>query len=196
MKILFHHRTISADGQAIHIDELTSALRNRGHEVIVIGPGGREDRRPGQDDGMVKALRRYLPRALYELLEISYSLVAYRRLKTAYRRHRPDILYERANLFLPVGVRLKRRYELLLPEGQFSDRPGAPRPGRDRSRDRVAAGHASEPPEELLHSGIRWPRRCGAALDRRSPPPARADDLGHQHLRARDHQAFEDRAAV
>ncbi len=112
MKILFHHRTASADGQAVHIDELTSALRNRGHEVIVVGPGGREDRRPGQDEGMVKALRRYLPRALYELLEISYSLVAYRRLKTAYRRHRPDILYERANLFLPVAVWLKRRYEL------------------------------------------------------------------------------------
>ncbi len=112
MKILFHHRTASADGQAVHIDELTSALRNLGHEVIVVGPGGREDRRPGQDDGMVKALRRYLPRALYELLEISYSLVAYRRLKTAYRRHRPDILYERANLFLPVAVWLKRRYEL------------------------------------------------------------------------------------
>ena len=112
MKILFHHRTASVDGQAVHIEELTSALRNCGHEVIVAGPGSREDRRPGQDDGMVKALRRYLPRALYELLEISYSLVAYRRLKTAYRRHRPDILYERANLFLPVAVWLKRRYEL------------------------------------------------------------------------------------
>lgn len=112
MRILFHHRTASADGQAVHIDELTSALRNRGHEVIIVGPGGHDGRGPGQDDDMVKTLRRYLPRALYELLEISYSLVAYRRLKTAYRRHRPDILYERANLFLPVGVRLKRRYEL------------------------------------------------------------------------------------
>ncbi len=112
MKFIFHHRTVSADGQAIHIEELTSALRKAGHEVIVVGPERDKSRGLDRSSTEVTALRRYLPRALYELLELSYSLVAFRRLEAAYRRHQPDIIYERAYLFLPVGVRLKRKYGL------------------------------------------------------------------------------------
>ncbi len=112
MKILFHHRTMSLDGQAVHIDELTSALRNLGHEIIVVGPESRCRRDIGQDNGQLPALRRHLPRVLHELLELSYSLVAYSRLKAAYRLYRPDVLYERGNLFLPAGVWLKRKYGL------------------------------------------------------------------------------------
>jgi hypothetical protein len=29
MKILYHHRTLSRDGQSVHIDELVRALRDR-----------------------------------------------------------------------------------------------------------------------------------------------------------------------
>ena len=110
MKFLYHHRTVSTDGQAIHIEELTGALRKSGHEVIVVGPGVKESRDHGQDDYRVAALRRYLPRVLYELLELFYSLLAYRRLESSYRKHRPDILYERGNLFSPAGIWLKRKY--------------------------------------------------------------------------------------
>lgn len=112
MKILFHHRIASADGQAVHIDELTSALRRAGHEVVVVGPGGSKGRSIGQSSQRVTTFKRYLPRALYELLELSYSLVAYYRLRAAYLKFAPDVLYERANLFSPAGVWLKRRYRL------------------------------------------------------------------------------------
>ena len=37
MKILYHHRTASKDGQAVHIEELIGALRE-GHEVRVVAP--------------------------------------------------------------------------------------------------------------------------------------------------------------
>ena len=38
MKILYHHRTASKDGQAVHIEEMIEALRALGHEVRVVAP--------------------------------------------------------------------------------------------------------------------------------------------------------------
>ena len=45
MRILYHHRTASKDGQAVHIEEMIAALRGLGHEVRVVAPdiGGRQD---------------------------------------------------------------------------------------------------------------------------------------------------------
>jgi glycosyltransferase involved in cell wall biosynthesis len=112
MKILYHHRTGSKDGQAVHIEELTAALRKLGHELIIVGPAMTARQGFGTQSGLVARLKRHLPRALYELLELSYALIAYIRLERAYRRTRPDVLYERSSLFMPAGVWLKRRYRL------------------------------------------------------------------------------------
>jgi glycosyltransferase involved in cell wall biosynthesis len=112
VKILYHHRVRSKDGQAVHIEELVAALRRRGHEVIVSAPAGSDGAAFGSDAGLVAVLKRRLPLALYELLEFAYSWIAYARLRAAYRRHRPDVLYERYNLYLLAGARLHRRYRL------------------------------------------------------------------------------------
>ncbi len=112
MKILYHHRTGSTDGQAVHIEELMTALKALGHEIIKVAPGGSEEQDFGEENALVATLKRNLPQAVYELMEFSYSLVAYRRLKKAYLENRPDVLYERSNLFLLSGVWLKRRYKL------------------------------------------------------------------------------------
>jgi glycosyltransferase involved in cell wall biosynthesis len=114
MKILYHHRTRSKDGQAVHIEELIAALRRLGHEVVVVAPPAMDGAEFGDDAGLVATLKRMLPHALYELLEVGYSAVAYRRLRRAYLEHRPDVLYERYNLFLLAGVWLKRRYGIKL----------------------------------------------------------------------------------
>ena len=110
MRILYHHRTASRDGQAVHIEELTAALRTLGHDLIVVGPKATASRSFGTEGKIVPSLKRYLPRGLYELMEFSYAIVAYLRLRNAYLRHRPDVLYERSSLFMPAGVWLKRRY--------------------------------------------------------------------------------------
>ncbi len=110
MRILYHHRTASKDGQAVHIEELTAALRKLGHDLIVVGPKATASRSFGTEGRVVPSLKRYLPRVLYELMEFSYAVVAYHRLRSAYLRHRPDVLYERSSLFMPAGVWLKRRY--------------------------------------------------------------------------------------
>jgi glycosyltransferase involved in cell wall biosynthesis len=108
MKILYHHRIGSKDGQVVHIEELIHALRQLGHEVIVVGPPSFDRASFGDDAGVIATLKRLLPAALYELLELGYSLPAFRRLWRAYRRERPDALYERYNLYLLAGLWLKR----------------------------------------------------------------------------------------
>jgi glycosyltransferase involved in cell wall biosynthesis len=124
MRILYHHRTASRDGQAVHIDEMIAALRGLGHEVVVVCPGSSagpsaaaaNDHSPGMggESGWVAGLRRALPRAAYELLELAYSLVAYRKLMRAARQFRPEVIYERYNLFLLAGAMASRRLRLPL----------------------------------------------------------------------------------
>ena len=112
MRILYHHRTASKDGQAVHIEELIQALRDLGHEVRVVAPSaGAESPQGamGAEVGCVRRLRDKLPKAVYELLELGYSLLAYQRLARAAREFRPDVIYERYNLYLLAGLLLKWR---------------------------------------------------------------------------------------
>jgi glycosyltransferase involved in cell wall biosynthesis len=103
MKFLYHHRTFANDGSAVHIDGLVGALRDLGHVVIVIGPviAKRDVGAVGGDFG--GRLRRALPRWLYELGELTYNLPEWLRLQAAIARHRPDVIYQRYNLYLFSG---------------------------------------------------------------------------------------------
>lgn len=112
MKILYHHRIGSKDGQFVHIEELTGALARRGHEVVIVGPRAVESDAFGAEAGLIDWLKRVLPGFLYELAELAYAVPAYLRLRRAVRQHAPDCLYERYNLFLPCGVWLKKRHGL------------------------------------------------------------------------------------
>ncbi|WP_189044288.1 glycosyltransferase family 4 protein [Aliidongia dinghuensis] len=105
MKILYHHRTRAADGCRVHIEEMIASLRGLGHEVLVVAPRqSRVEPSESKGTGWVPWLRQKLPRACAELLEFGYSLYAFARLYAAYRRFRPDALYERYNLYTPTGV--------------------------------------------------------------------------------------------
>ena len=110
MKILYHHRTVSKDGQDVHITELINAFCAQGHEVVVVSPPTREEAAFGDGGGRFDLIKKLIPPALYEVLEFFYSFVAYRRLRGAYIRHQPDFLYERYSLFLMAGKWLKARY--------------------------------------------------------------------------------------
>lgn len=112
MKILYHHRIRSKDGQFVHVEELTNALRRAGHELVFVGPKAIENDDLGADAGLVAWLKRHLPQFVYELLELSYSLLDFVRLVRAIRRHRPECMYERYNLLLPSGVWASRLFDL------------------------------------------------------------------------------------
>lgn len=108
MKILFHHRIASLDGQAVHMNELVEALRAQGHEVVIIGPRATAQLQFGGSARAIDILKRRLPRAAYEVLELGYNLVVLARLHRALARHRPDAVYERYNLFTLAGSWLCR----------------------------------------------------------------------------------------
>lgn len=112
MKILYHHRIASKDGQFVHIEELTHALKKRGHEIVMVGPTMMDKDQFGSEGGLVPWLKRHMPGFVYELMEFAYAWVAYRKLVRAVNEHRPDCLYERYNLYMPAGVWLKRRFKL------------------------------------------------------------------------------------
>ncbi len=119
MKILYHHRTASKDGQAVHIEEMIHSLRELGHEVRVVAPGQGDPAQGhagsmGGKVGWVHRLRANVPKALYELMEFGYSWLAYRRLLKAAREFQPDVIYERYNLFLVAGLMLKNKLGLPL----------------------------------------------------------------------------------
>lgn len=108
MRILYHHRTLAKDGQNVHIEELIAAFRRAGHEVHVVGPAAHRTAAFGSDNGVASWIRGMLPAAFGEVLELAYSVLAFSRLVRAYRAFKPDILYERYNLFLLSGAWLRR----------------------------------------------------------------------------------------
>ncbi|TDP74611.1 glycosyltransferase involved in cell wall biosynthesis [Roseateles toxinivorans] len=66
----------------------------------------------GADMGWVHRLKERLPKALYELMELAYSWIAYRKLLAAAREFQPDVIYERYNLYLLSGAMLKRKLKI------------------------------------------------------------------------------------
>jgi glycosyltransferase involved in cell wall biosynthesis len=93
------------DGQSVHIDEMIHALRELGHRVIVIGP-----RRVAATAQSMES--RLLPPSLYELVELGYSFLEFAKLSLAAVMHRPDVLYERENLFMLSGLWTARIFRL------------------------------------------------------------------------------------
>jgi glycosyltransferase involved in cell wall biosynthesis len=110
MRIVYSHRINSHDGQGVHVEELIRALRNAGHDVIVVGPSFYEQAEFGGESRMVALVRKLLPGVLSEFAELAYNIPAYRRLKAAYLKEKPDFVYERCNLYFLAGAWLARRH--------------------------------------------------------------------------------------
>jgi len=107
LKILYHHRTRSRDGQSVHIDEMIVALRKEGVTVEMVEPQRVDALKPARK-------KQVLPKLLYELLEFSYSGLEFIKLAAAILRERPDAIYERANIYTLSGVWAARLFSLPL----------------------------------------------------------------------------------
>jgi glycosyltransferase involved in cell wall biosynthesis len=112
MKILYHHRIASKDGQFVHVEELTQALKRQGHEIIFIGPNVMNNSEFGSEGGIIPLLKKFIPGFAYEIMELCYSSVAFYKLWRAVQIHQPDCLYERYNLYMPAGIWIKRLFKL------------------------------------------------------------------------------------
>ena len=109
MRILYSHRTRSADGQRVHIDALTGALAALGHDVLIVGPEGtRRVGAPVPLDADAGGAPAGMPRLVHEAAEVAYGALAAARLIRAGRGFRPDVLYERYNLYHHAGQAARR----------------------------------------------------------------------------------------
>jgi glycosyltransferase involved in cell wall biosynthesis len=97
MRILYHHRTLGDGAEGIHIRSIVEAWRESGHEVEVSALIGRRN----DPDAPLAAARRWaavkrvIPRPLFEWCEIAYTAVGVARLLREARRFRPELIYGR-----------------------------------------------------------------------------------------------------
>lgn len=112
MKILYHHRIASKDGQFVHVKELTEALKKLGCEIIYVGPKVVDKSEFGTQGGSVALLKKFVPSLAYEFMEFCYAVIAYFKLWRAVKTQQPDCLYERYSLYMPAGVWIKRQFNL------------------------------------------------------------------------------------
>jgi glycosyltransferase involved in cell wall biosynthesis len=108
MRILYSHRIQSRDGQSVHLEQMVAALGAAGHQVLVVGPRFYERSEFGGESRLVSLIRSRLPLWVGTLAEIGYNVPAFWRLWQAARRFRPDLIYERYNLFYLAGTWLAR----------------------------------------------------------------------------------------
>jgi glycosyltransferase involved in cell wall biosynthesis len=107
LKILYHHRTRSRDGQSVHIDEMIAALERQGVRIVMVEPERVDAMKPARE-------KQLLPKWLYELLEFGYSGLEFFKLAAAILREKPDAIYERANIYMLSGVWAARLFSLPL----------------------------------------------------------------------------------
>ncbi len=113
MRILYHHRTRSRDGQRIHIEGLVGALVRAGHEVEIVEPRPRVEA-PGVAGRA--AVDAGPPRAslVRELAELAYNVPERLQLMRAARRFRPEAIYARHALFTTSAAAAARSLRLPL----------------------------------------------------------------------------------
>jgi len=108
MKIVYHHRTQGEEPESIHILSIINAFKNNGHEVLLVGPTKKDISKVGSAGGLLATIKKHSPIWLFELMQIGYNLVIYRRLKSAVKKYKPDFIYERYALYSFAGVLLSR----------------------------------------------------------------------------------------
>jgi len=109
--VLYHHRTASDDGQAIHVHELQAAFVRAGHslrEVALVKRSGGSDPKGSR----LGAFARRVPRFVREVMERGYNVAGARALDAAVAEFRPDLLYERTALFMTCGAEVARRHAI------------------------------------------------------------------------------------
>lgn len=109
MRILYHHRTLGDGAEGIHIASMVDAFRGLGHDVKVAAIIGEQTNVSTPRTRFLEHLTQWMPRTVYEVMELGYSLAGYRMLRGHINSWKPDILYERYTLFNMAGLAVARR---------------------------------------------------------------------------------------
>jgi glycosyltransferase involved in cell wall biosynthesis len=109
MRIIYHHRTQGEEPESIHIAAIVRALRDLGHEVLLVGPAKVHRSGSLAKPSLLAKIKRLAPGFIFELLQLAYNIVVYGKLHRVVKRFRPDFIYERYALYNFAGILLARR---------------------------------------------------------------------------------------
>ena len=116
MKFIYHFRVRGTGPEGVHIAGISMGLRKLGHTVNFVSPTGVDPTHaidlelPSKSFGkLLNFLADKMPQLAFELLELSYNLVALQKLNSAIVQLRPDAIYERYAFFSFAGVHMAKR---------------------------------------------------------------------------------------
>ncbi len=104
MRVLYHHRIASKDGQYVHVSEILGAMCRANVEVVVVAPKFTDQQDFGNEAGLVAKLKSSFPKFIYESFELLYSFIDLTKIAYAILRFKPDFIYERYNIYFISGI--------------------------------------------------------------------------------------------
>ena len=122
MNILYHFRTRGTGAEAVHIAGIAGAFEKLGHHVVFSSPTGVDPRlsagsspyQRSTNKSLAARLYVHCPNLIFELLEIGYNLVAWRKNRAILKQSKISLIYERHALFLVSTSLLARKYNIPL----------------------------------------------------------------------------------
>lgn len=125
MKILYNHRTQARGAEGTHITNIVCGLRELGHEVDVLSPPGIDpfsesnsvpvDKSDVETSGLAtvwKTLSKYAPNIVFELLEITYNISLWFRMRRMLLTERYDAIYERYAFYMLSSAVLAEKHKI------------------------------------------------------------------------------------
>ena len=123
LNILYHHRTQGRGAEGVHIISIVNALEEMGHDVTILSPPGIDPRKDAGNapvdksnvrtsgiNTLWKFISKKMPNVFFELIEILYNIIAYRRLSYHLRSNNYDLIYERYAFFMIAGSYCAKKY--------------------------------------------------------------------------------------
>lgn len=121
MRILYHFRTRGTGAEAVHIAGVARAWEAMGHQVAFSSPTGVDPRRTAGANpfsrgrsGWLAWIARRVPGWVFEILEIAYNAVAWRRNRALLKLQNFDFIYERHAFFLGASAWLAKGWGIPL----------------------------------------------------------------------------------
>jgi len=114
MKIIYLHRTQGEEPESIHILSIVNALKGLGNEVEIVGPSKKDMSTAGTNVKLLSRIKKYMPGFLFELAQVFYNFVSYKRILSSIDDYNPDFIYERYALYSFAGVMAAKRKKVPL----------------------------------------------------------------------------------
>jgi len=119
-RIIYHFRVRGTGAEGVHIAGIVNALRAKGISVALVSPTNTDptkrlpepEKKPNYSSSIMHFLADSLPQPIFEIMEISYNIIAVPRLLKSILFRRPDFIYERYAFFNFSGALLSNMLDI------------------------------------------------------------------------------------